>query len=68
MNNFDGFYNDDGTKFNPYLHPLPELCLSCKKKEDVNEELLCNLNRMDQVGSKIFKCHAYEEVGKKDMQ
>jgi len=57
----NGFFNDDGTPFNPNLHPLPSLCLSCKKKDDPNEELLCNLNRMDQVGEAEFKCFAYEQ-------
>jgi len=57
----NGFFNDDGTPFNPNLYPLPSLCMSCKKKDDPNEEILCGLNRMDQVGEKEFKCFAYEQ-------
>lgn len=56
------FYYDDGTEFNPNLHPLPSLCLSCKKKDDPGEELLCTLNRMDQIGEEEFICYAYEPI------
>ena len=48
-------------KLVPNLYPLPSLCLSCKKKDDPNEEILCGLNRMDQVGEAEFKCFAYEK-------
>jgi hypothetical protein len=57
-------FDDDGNQFNPNLHPLPSLCQSCKKKDDPNEELLCNLTRMDQLDEKEFKCFAYEKLGK----
>lgn len=57
------FFDDDGNQFNPNLHPLPGLCQSCKKKDDPNEELLCNLTRLDQQGEKEFKCFAYEKLG-----
>lgn len=59
-----GFFNDDGSEYNPDLFPLPNLCLSCKKKGDPNEEIVCNLTRMDQLGETEFKCFAY----KKDSQ
>ncbi len=60
-----GFFNDDGTPYNPDLHPIPNLCLTCKKKDDPNEEMICNLTRMDQQGEKEFKCFAYEKKEKK---
>jgi len=54
------YYDDDGNELNPDLYPKPTLCLSCSKDE-INEELiLCNLNRLDQVGEVEFKCFAYE--------
>jgi len=56
-----GYFNDDGSEYNPNLYPLPNLCLSCKKREDPNEEIPCNLNRMDQIGEPEFKCFAYEK-------
>ena len=62
MKNGMKFYDDDGNEYNPSLHPLPTLCLSCKKKDDPNEELLCNLNRLDQLGEADFKCFAYESI------
>ena len=55
------YYNDNGTEMNPNLHSLPNLCMSCKKKDDPNEEILCNLNRLDQIGQADFKCFAYEQ-------
>ena len=57
-----GYFNDDGTPFNPGLHPLPSLCMSCKKRNNPHEEMLCNLTRMDQMGEKEFKCFAYENL------
>jgi len=57
-----GFYDDDdGNEYNPVLHPLPSLCLSCKKKDDPSEEIVCNLTRMDQLGENEFICYTYEK-------
>lgn len=55
------YFFDDGTEFNPDLHPKPGLCLLCRKNGDPNEEMLCNLNRMDQIGEDNFICHAFEK-------
>ena len=55
------FYNDDGSEVNPDLIPKPSLCISCRKDGLLGEEeILCNLNRMDQQGEDEFKCGAYE--------
>jgi hypothetical protein len=54
-------YFDDGTEYNPDLYPKPNLCLVCKKNADPNEEMLCILNRMDQLDNNDFKCFAFEE-------
>ncbi len=54
------FYDDDGTEMNPDLIPKPSLCVSCAKNEDQDEEVVCNLNRLDQQGEPEFKCFAYE--------
>ena len=59
--NHPKFFNDDGTEVNPDLIPKPSLCVSCKKDElSGEEEILCNLNRMDQLGNDEFICGAYE--------
>ncbi len=58
-----GMYYDDGTPYNPNLHPMPNLCLLCRKKDNPHEKLLCDLNRMDQLGEENFKCGAYEAIG-----
>ncbi|MBX2843628.1 MAG: UPF0158 family protein [Flammeovirgaceae bacterium] len=55
------FFDDNGNEFNPDLYPLPHLCLSCKKRDQPVEEVLCNLTRMDQLEELEFKCHAYEK-------
>lgn len=63
MNGWHYFF-DDGTEFNPDLYPKPGLCLTCKKNEDSEDpedEILCNLNRMDQHGKEVFICYAYEK-------
>ncbi|MBK6609626.1 MAG: hypothetical protein IPI59_08815 [Sphingobacteriales bacterium] len=55
------YYYDDGTEYNPDLYPKPGICLVCKKDKDPNEEILCNLNRMDQHDHIGFRCFAFEE-------
>jgi hypothetical protein len=56
-----GIYDDDGVKINPALIPKPSLCVSCKKDDlGDEEEILCLLNRHDQMGEKEFKCFEYE--------
>jgi len=59
------YYDDSGTEINPDLIPKPQLCLSCKKNDDLYEELLCNLNRLDQRNETEFKCFAYEMINDK---
>ena len=55
-----GLFRDDGTEINPSLIVKPSLCVSCKKDDDKDEEILCILNRADQHGAKKFECDAYE--------
>lgn len=59
-----GYFDDDGTEINPDLYPKPTLCLTCAKNDipDWEEELLCNLNRLDQRNEDEFKCGAYEII------
>ena len=59
--NIPKFFNDDGTEVNPDLIPKPSLCITCQKDEIQSEEILCNLNRMDQLGNDEFVCGAYEK-------
>lgn len=54
-----GYFDDDGTRMNPDLVSKPSLCVSCAKDEDPDEEILCNLNRLDQEGEPNFECGAY---------
>jgi hypothetical protein len=54
------FMDDDGNEVNPDLIPKPALCISCAKDGDPNEEILCNLNRLDQQDEAEFQCFAYE--------
>lgn len=53
------YFHDDGTELFPNLIPKPQLCLSCKNDEDPNQEILCNLTRLDQHNDDEFKCFAY---------
>jgi len=58
-----GFYFDDGEEYNPDLHPLPNMCLSCKYKDDESEYVLCTLNRMGVACGEEFDCHQYKQIG-----
>lgn len=60
-NEINGFYLDDGTKVDPNLVPKPGLCISCALDDDPSEEMLCTLNRIDQMNDDSeFKCFAYK--------
>jgi hypothetical protein len=55
------YYDDDGNEMNPDLVRKPALCVSCAKDEEPGEQqVLCNLNRLDQRDDSEFKCHAFE--------
>ena len=56
------YYDDDGNELDPSKIPIPNLCLSCEKKDDKYEEMLCNLNRLDQQSESDFKCGAYRSI------
>jgi len=55
------YFDDDGTELNPDLIPKPHLCVGCRKDEweDQEEQVLCNLTRLDQSDEKDFVCHAF---------
>jgi hypothetical protein len=55
-----GFFHDDGTEINPDLVTKPSLCVSCRKDDDRNEEILCTLTRADQQGEEDFQCFTFE--------
>lgn len=59
----NGLYNDDGTKVDPNLVPVPGLCIICKKyqMDDWEENLFCLMNRNDQRDSDDFQCGAFEK-------
>ena len=55
------YFDDDGNELNPDLVSKPNLCIRCKKDEllDEDEEILCNLARLDQNDQKEFICYAF---------
>ena len=53
------YYDDDGNELDPSILPIPRMCLMCDKKDEPEEEILCNLNRLDQRGKRPFKCAAF---------
>ena len=57
-----GYFNDDGTEFNPDLAPAPALCAACRRNENPEEEVACNLTRNDQSGGERFLCFAYQSI------
>lgn len=55
-----GYFDDDGNKLDPDIIPKPGLCLVCANEDNPYELVLCNLNRLDQVGEDEFKCGSFE--------
>jgi len=54
------YWDDDGNRLDPDSIPMPNLCISCKHKDDKRQLILCNLNRLDQREEDSFKCYSYE--------
>lgn len=55
-----GLFDGDGTEVNADLILKPSLCVSCRKDDVPDEEILCALTRADQEGEKEFTCFAFE--------
>jgi hypothetical protein len=60
------YYDDDGNELNPNLIKKPQLCSSCAKNDDPDEEILCNLTRLGQQEEKEFVCHAYANMFRRE--
>ena len=60
----NGYYSDDGESIDLNSMTLPDLCSKCRKVDQKEEEMLCNLNRIDQrkeiAAGKKFRCEAFE--------
>jgi hypothetical protein len=56
------YYDDDGNEIDPATIPIPQMCIICDRKDLPEEEILCNLNRMDQIGEAEFKCGAFLSI------
>ena len=54
------FFDDNGEKLDPNLIVKPSLCTTCRKDDNPDQEIFCNLNRLDQKDEKDFECYAYE--------
>ena len=68
-NEINGIYEDDGNKTAPNAIPIHGLCIICKSYNvaDWEENLLCNLNRFDQLNFSEFKCAAYVKMKAESM-
>lgn len=55
----NGFFDDDGYEIDTDLMKKPSLCLICRKNDDPNEEMLCNMMRYDQKDEEDFLCAAF---------
>lgn len=53
------YYDDDGNELDPASARMPQMCMMCEKKDLPEEEVLCNLNRLDQKDEAHFKCGAF---------
>lgn len=63
-----GYYTDAGRAIDPDSIKLPTLCKKCAKNGRPEEEIPCNLNRIDQrkeIGrGQKFICDAYQTYEK----
>ena len=57
----NGFFDDDGYEISTDLIQKPSLCITCVHNDNPQEEILCNLTRIDQKDAKEFICFGYKE-------
>jgi hypothetical protein len=55
-----GFFRDDGTEIDPDLIIKPGLCMSCRRDNDPDEEVLCILTQVDQKDEPEFRCAGFQ--------
>ncbi|HMT09109.1 MAG TPA: hypothetical protein PKA82_13985 [Pyrinomonadaceae bacterium] len=53
------YFDDDGNEVDPATIPMPQMCLMCEKKDDLDEDIYCTLNRLGQRNDTTFECHAF---------
>ena len=53
------YYDEDGNELDPTSVTMPRMCMMCEKKDDPDEKIPCNLNRLEQRDEKEFKCGAF---------
>lgn len=53
------YYDDDGNGIDVSAIPAPKMCSVCEKNGFPEEEILCNLTRLDQRDETVFKCGAF---------
>jgi len=53
------YFDDDGNELDPTGVPMPKMCMMCEKRDDPDEDILCNLNRLDQRNEQDFRCGAF---------
>jgi len=56
-----GYFDDEGNEINMDLIKKPDLCIICINDDNLNEEVLCNLTRLDQKDEEEFKCFAFKK-------
>ncbi|OGF45172.1 MAG: hypothetical protein A2231_10135 [Candidatus Firestonebacteria bacterium RIFOXYA2_FULL_40_8] len=57
----DGYFLDDGMPVEPKYIPKPGLCLLCRHDNELEQKILCNLNRIGQQNGKEFCCEGFEK-------
>lgn len=57
------FFDDEGNPINPSSIPRPKLCWTCARNLMLSEQVLCQLNRLDQINAPTFECAAYQPLG-----
>lgn len=54
-----GYFNDDGTPIDINTMRMPGLCTICINNDDPDQEILCNLTRLDYNPDEEFICYAF---------
>jgi hypothetical protein len=53
------YYDEAGNELDPSKMPVPKMCQLCEKKDDPEEDIICNLHRLEKRNDRQFSCSAY---------
>ncbi len=56
------FYDTDGHEVHPDFIPFPDLCRTCRKNDDINRYIFCEMRRIKRQYDEVFECTGFVPI------